>query len=108
MTGRSCTFTLAITQLPGTTIMDGWRAVDSGAANLSRVRQHPGDYVDATGRRTGETGKIDEWGGWAPCHAGENSPWKASGSGYSSHARTTGPSATCRASKTAMPVNPRT
>ena len=47
-------------------------------------------------------------GGWAPCHAGENSPWKASGSGYSSHARATGPSATCRASKTAMPVNPRT
>ena len=47
MTSRSYTFTHAIARLPGTTIVDGLRAVDSGAPNLSRFRQHHGDYVDA-------------------------------------------------------------
>ena len=47
MTNRSCTFTHAIARLPGTTIVDGLRAVDTGAPNLSRFRQHHGDYVDA-------------------------------------------------------------
>ena len=38
MTHRSCTFTHAIARLPATTIVDGLRAVDTGAPNLSRFR----------------------------------------------------------------------
>ena len=57
MTHRSCTFTHAIARLPATTIVDGLRAVDTGAPNLSRFRQHHGDYVDAL-RSTGAVVEV--------------------------------------------------
>ena len=57
MTSRSYTFTHAIARLPSTTIVDGLRAVDSGAPNLSRFRQHHGDYVDAL-RSTGAVVEV--------------------------------------------------
>ena len=57
MTSRSYTFTHAIARLPSTTIVDGLRAIDSGAPNLSRFRQHHGDYVDAL-RSTGAVVEV--------------------------------------------------
>ena len=57
MTSRSYTFTHAIARLPATTIVDGLRAVDTGAPNLSRFRQHHGDYVDAL-RSTGAVVEV--------------------------------------------------
>ena len=57
MTSRSYTFTHAIARLPGTTIVDGLRAVDTGAPNLSWFRQHHEDYVDAL-RSTGAVVEV--------------------------------------------------
>ena len=57
MSGRSYTFTHAIARLPGTTIVDGLRAVDTGAPNLSLFREHHGDYVEAL-RSTGAVVEV--------------------------------------------------
>ena len=57
MTSRSYTFTHAIARVPGTTIVDGLRAVDTGAPNLSWFRQHHEDYVDAL-RSTGAVVEV--------------------------------------------------
>lgn len=52
MTSRSCTFTHAIVRLPGATVVDGLRAVDTGAPDPSALRRQHGDYIDAL-RSTG-------------------------------------------------------
>ena len=52
MPGRSYTFTHAIARLPGAAVVDGLRAVDAGAPNLSLFRQHHADDVNAL-RSTG-------------------------------------------------------
>ena len=57
MTSRSCTFTHAIARLPGTTIVDGLRAVDTGAPSLSSFRRQHADYVDAL-RSTGAVVEV--------------------------------------------------
>ena len=57
MTSRSYTFTHAIARLPGTTIVDGLRAVDTGAPSLSSFRRHHADYVDAL-RSTGAAVEV--------------------------------------------------
>ena len=57
MTSRSYTFTHAIARLPGTTIVDGLRAVDTGAPSLSSFRRQHADYVDAL-RSTGAVVEV--------------------------------------------------
>ena len=57
MTSRSYTFSHAIARLPGTTIVDGLRAVDTGAPSLSSFRRQHADYVDAL-RSTGAVVEV--------------------------------------------------
>ena len=52
MSDRSFRFTHAITRLPGESITQGLRAVDTGAPDLARMRAHHADYVAAL-RETG-------------------------------------------------------
>ena len=52
MAGRSIRFSHAVTRLPGTEIVNGLRAVDTGAPDLETFRNHHADYVDAL-RSTG-------------------------------------------------------
>ena len=47
MSYASYTFTHAIVREPGNSILDGLRAVDTGAPNLSIFKQHHNDYIDA-------------------------------------------------------------
>ena len=54
---RSYTFTHAIARMPGATVVDGLRAVNAGAPDLSLFRQHHADYVDAL-RSTGATVEV--------------------------------------------------
>ncbi len=56
-TNRSCTFTHAIMRLPGETVVNGLRAFDMGAPDLSSFRRHHGDYADAL-RSTGATVRV--------------------------------------------------
>lgn len=51
---RSYTFTHAITRAPAETVVDGLRAVDTGAPDLDLFRSHHADYVAAL-RGTGAT-----------------------------------------------------
>ncbi len=44
---RSYSFTHAITRLPAPSILDGLRAVDTGAPDLARMMQHHADYSKA-------------------------------------------------------------
>lgn len=54
MAGKSCTFSHAICREPSRSIVEGLRAVDTGAPNLELFRQHHSDYVAAL-RDTGAT-----------------------------------------------------
>lgn len=52
MSGRSCTFSHAVTRLPGSSITAGLRATDTGAPDLAVFLAHHADYVAAL-RETG-------------------------------------------------------
>lgn len=47
MTGKSFTFTHAISRMPGRSIVEGLRAVDSGQPDLDVFVQHHRDYIEA-------------------------------------------------------------
>lgn len=47
MSQASYTFTHAIVRAPGNSILDGLRALDTGAPELSRFKQHHQDYIAA-------------------------------------------------------------
>ncbi|MDZ7905597.1 MAG: hypothetical protein U5N55_07380 [Cypionkella sp.] len=51
---RSYHFTHAITRLPAPSILDGLRAVDTGAPDLARMLQHHADYAPALAERPGQ------------------------------------------------------
>jgi len=57
MTNRSCTFTHAIVRRPAATVVDGLRAVDTGAPDHSSFTRHHADYVDAL-RSTGAAVEV--------------------------------------------------
>ena len=57
MTSRSCTFSHAIVRRPAATVVDGLRAVDTGAPDHSSFKRHHADYVDAL-RSTGAVVEV--------------------------------------------------
>ena len=62
MAPRSFTFTHAVTRRPCAAIVDGLRAVDTGAPDLAAFQQHHSDYVAAlksTGATVTELGELD-------------------------------------------------
>lgn len=52
MSDKSFRFSHAISRLPSSSIVDGLRAIDTGAPDLDLMRQHHGDYIAAL-RSTG-------------------------------------------------------
>ena len=59
MTGRSFTFTHAICRKPAATIVDGLRAVDTGAPSLDLFQRHHADYVAALESTGAEVTVLD-------------------------------------------------
>ena len=61
---RSFTFSHAITRLPATSIIQGLRAVDTGAPSLQLLKSHHADYISAlhsTGARIIELGALEAY-----------------------------------------------
>lgn len=61
---RSYRFTHAITRLPPASAINGLRAVDTGAPDLGRMRQHHADYIAAlksTGARVIELDALEDY-----------------------------------------------
>ena len=60
MRSRSFTFTHAVTRRPCAAIVDGLRAVDTGAPDLSTFQQHHSDYVAALKSTGAQVTELDE------------------------------------------------
>ncbi|MEM9140957.1 MAG: arginine deiminase family protein [Pseudomonadota bacterium] len=64
MAGRSYTFSHAITRRPATSIINGLRAVDTGAPDLDAFQAHHEDYIAAlrsTGAEVLELGPLEDF-----------------------------------------------
>lgn len=60
MSGKSYTFTHAIVRKPGGSIVDGLRAVDTGAPSIDFFIQHHADYVKALESTGAKVTTLDE------------------------------------------------